>query len=334
MERQETGKQLLALEGNVEMLSFKATAVALSMSFGAALIAPAVAPQFLAAEAASAVVAVVNGTPITSGDLEHRVAFLRLQRAKGNLASMAKQQLVDEAIERVGVLATGTSVSNEEVDAAYARFAASNKLSIEKLNDIMKQSGVTVDHFKSFIAISMSWPRAVQARFGDNNKMTAGDIGARIAKSGANRPKVNEYILKQVIFVVPESKRNTMGKRKAEAEASRKKFPGCDQAKAFAATMLDVSVKDLGRFLEPELPDNWKEPIKKAPLGGTTATQETPRGVEFIAICSKREVSDDAAAAAVFREEDLKKPGQQNEVDPNAKKYLEELRAKANVVMK
>ena len=320
------------------MLSFKAVVTALSISFGLILIAPAVAPEMMVAEAAggggTAVVAVVNGTPITSGDVAKRVNFLRLQRAKGNLNSLAKQQLVDEAIERTGVLASGTSVSNEEVEAAYARFAANNKLSLDQLNNIMKQSGVTVDHFKSFIAISMSWPRAVQARFGDSNKMTAGDIGARIAKSGANRPKVNEYILKQIIFVVPENKKGIAGKRKAEAEASRKKFPGCDQALAFAATMRDVSVKDLGRFLEPELPDNWKEPIKKAPMGGTTTTQLTPRGVEFIAICSKREVSDDAAAAAVFREEDLKKPGKQNEVDPNAKKYLEELRAKANVVLK
>lgn len=318
------------------MLSFKTAVAALSISFGMTLVAPAVAPQMMIAQAASTtVVAVVNGTPITSGDVAKRVNFLRLQRAKGNLNSLAKQQLVDEAIERIGILSSGTSVSNEEVDAAYARFAANNKLSIAQLNNIMQQSGVTVDHFKSFIAVSMSWPRAVQARFGDSNKMTAGDIGARIAKSGANRPKVNEYILKQVIFVIPESKRSAItGKRKGEAEASRKKFPGCDQAKQFAATMRDVSVKDLGRFLEPELPDNWKEPIKKAAAGGTTITQVTPMGVEYIAICSKREVSDDAAAAAVFREEDLKKPGQQNEVDPNAKKFLEELRAKANVVMK
>lgn len=317
------------------MLRFKAVAAALSMSLGIAVVAPAILPQAFTAQAASAVVAVVNGTPITSGDVEKRINFLKLQRAKGNLRTMARQQLIDEALERIGVLAMQTSVSTDEVDAAYARFAANNKLTLQKLNEIMKQSGVTVDHFKSFIAISMSWPRAVQARFGSGDKLTAGEIGARIAASGANRPRVNEYILKDIIFVVPESRRNAiLGKRKAEAEASRKKFPGCEKAKEFAATMHDVSVRDLGRFLEPELPDNWKELIKKAPAGGTTSPQVTQTGVEYLAICSKREVSDDAAAAAVFREEDLKKPGKQNEVDPNAKKYLEELRAKANIVLK
>lgn len=317
------------------MVRFKAAAVALSMSLGVAIVAPAMAPQLNAAHAASSIVAVVNGQPITSIDVERRVNFLRLQRAKGNLQSMARKQLVDEAIERMGVLAMQTSVSTDEVDAAYARFAAGNKLSLEKLGQILQQAGVGVDHFKSYIAISMSWPRAVQARFGSADHLTSGDIGARIAESGANRPKVNEYILKDIIFVVPASKRNAiLGKRKAEAEASRKKFPGCDQAKAFAATMHDVSVRDLGRFLETDLPPVWKDAIVKAPAGGTTAPQATPNGIEYIAICSKREVSDDAAAAAVFREEDLKKPGKENDTDPNAKKYLEELRAKAKVVMK
>lgn len=319
------------------MFRHNAAAVALSMCVGLAVVAPVVAPQQMVAQAASAstVVAVVNGTPITTGDVAKRVNFLRLQRAKGNLQSMAKTQLVDEALERIGVLAMQTSVSTDEVNAAYARFAANNKLDTDKLGKILDQAGVGVDHFKSFIAISMSWPRAVQARYGGGDKLTPGEIGARIAASGANRPKVNEYILKDIIFVVPKKKRNAiLGKRKAEAEASRKKFPGCDQAKAFAATMHDVSVRDLGRFLETDLPEMWKEPITKAAAGGTTPPQVTQNGVEYIAICSKRQVSDDAAAAAVFREEDLKKPGKENEVDPNAKKYLEELRSKARVVMK
>lgn len=316
------------------MMRLKAAAAVFSLALTTLTVAPGVLPVMFTAEAASGVAAVVNGTPITTGDVQHRVNFLKLQRTGGNLSKLAKEQLINEALERQAVLDTHTSVSDAEVDAAFARFAAGNKLTTEKLTGILNQAGVGVDHFKSFIAISMSWPRAVQARFGAANQMNSGDIGARIAAAGANRPKVNEYILKQIIFVVPEKRRNAiLGKRKAEAEASRKKFPGCEQAKAFAATMHDVAVKDLGRFLEPELPELWKPLISKAQAGGTTGTQATPNGVEYIAICSKREVSDDAAAAAVFREEDLKKPGKDN-VDPNAKKYLDELRAKAQISSK
>lgn len=316
------------------MFRLKTAVFAISLSVGFSAIAPALPPLAVTAQAASKVAVVVNGVAITTGDIQRRVNFLRLQRAKGNLSTLARDQLVNEVLEREAVLKSGTSVSTEDVDAAFARFASNNKMSLDQLNGILKQAGVGADHFKAFIAISMSWPRAVAARYGGaSGKLTPGEVGARIVESG-KAPSVNEYILKQVIFVVPEKRRNAiLGKRKAEAEASRKKFPGCDQAKEFAATMHDVSVRDLGRYMEPELPEMWKAAISKAAAGGTTPSQVTPRGVEYIAVCSKREVSDDAAAALVFNQEDSKKFGKEDD-SPNAKKYLEELRAQAQIVNK
>jgi peptidyl-prolyl cis-trans isomerase SurA len=279
------------------------------------------------AEAASTVVAVVNNTAITSGDIERRVAFLRLQRAKGNLRSMAREQLIDEALKREEILRARASVSTSEVDAAYARFASSNKMNVDQLGHILNQAGVGADHFKQFIALQMSWPRVVNARFGKQNGKT---LAQRMQENGGKKPVTTEYFLKQVIFVVPEKRRNAiLGKRKAEAEASRSKFPGCDQAKAFAATMHDVSIRDLGRVLAPEMPEDWKPLVEKA-KGQTTGTRVTERGVEYLAICKQREVNDDMAAEMVFRAEDLTK-AKDGESDENSKKYIAELRKKATI---
>jgi peptidyl-prolyl cis-trans isomerase SurA len=145
------------------------------------------------------------------------------------------------------------------------------------------------------------------------------------------KPKTTEYILQQMIFVVPANKKGITGKRKAEAEASRAKYPGCDGAKVFAATMKDVSVRNLGRLLAPELPSDWKPLIEKTKPGGTTATRVTEKGVEYLAICKQREVSDDLAAETVFKAENLGKSG--DEEDPNGKTYIEDLRSKAQIVI-
>lgn len=56
----------------------------------------------------------------------------------------------------------------------------------------------------------------------------------------------------------------------------------------------------------------------------------TERGVEYLAICNQREVSDDVAAEVVFRAEDLGKEKQDE--NPNAKKYLDDLRSKAQIL--
>ena len=300
-----------------------------SMVMGAAFAAAVViaAPVGIA-QAASSVVAVVNNTPVTSGDIERRANFLKLQRARGNVRAMAREQMIDDALKRAEILRVRASVSSAEVDAAFARFAASNKMTTQQMGQILDRAGVGVEHFKQYIAVQMSWPRVVNARFANSSRGKS--LVERMQENGGKKPVTTEYFLKQVIFVVPEKRRNAiLGKRKQEAEASRPKFPGCDQAKVFAATMRDVSIRDLGRVLAPQLPEDWKPLIEKA-SGQTTGTRVTERGVEYLAICKKREVNDDVAAEMVFRAEDLSKAnGEEN--DENSKKYLAELRKKATI---
>lgn len=305
----------------VRMLSALALAGALSVTAGTA------------ARAASAVKVIVNNTVITSGDIAKRAAFLRLQRQGGGAAE-AKQQLVDEALKRAEIARVQQSVSTADVDAAFARFAAGNKLSPEQLGKILEQAGVGVDHFKQYIAVQMSWPRVVNFRYGSANRLSGGDLVKRMMEDGGNKPVTTEYFLQQVIFVIPESKRGKItAKRQAEANASRSEFPGCDTSKAFAANYRDVSIRNLGRVLAQQLPDDWKPLVEKAGDGTTTGTRVTEKGVEYLAICKKRQVNDDTAAEIVFRAEDLGKKKAGGE-DPNSERYLEELRAKAQIVNK
>ncbi|MBD9371702.1 peptidylprolyl isomerase [Rhizobium sp. ARZ01] len=301
-----------------------------AMVLGTALFAAAgtaILPSVTAA--ATGVAVVVNGAPITSGDIARRAAFLKLQRSKSS-TEIAREQLIDEALKRSEIARLRMSVSNQDVDASYARFAASNKLSTDQLNQILDKAGVSAEHFKQYIAIQMSWPRVVNARYaGAKNGKSLVD---RMQENGGQKPSTTEYFLQQVIFVVPAARRNAiLGKRKAEAEASRSKYPGCDDAKIFAATMHDVSIRNLGRLLAPQLPDDWKPLIEKAE-GNTTGVRVTDRGVEYLGICKKREVNDDIAAEMVFRAEDLGKGGQKD--DSNSQKYVDELRKKARIEMR
>lgn len=294
-----------------------------------ALAASLVINPIVATAQTSGVAAVVNRTPITTADVARRVAFLRLQRQKADTKT-AREQLINETLKRQEIARVKMSVSTDDVDASFARFAASNKMTPAQMGKILDQAGVTAEHFKSFIAVQMSWPRLLNARYGGGgSRMSSQELVTRMMES-KEKPVTTEYFLQQIIFVVPAAKRNAiLNKRKSEAEASRSKFPGCEQAKDFAATMMDVSVRDLGRVMTPNLPDNWKPLIEKA-KNGTTATLVTERGVEFLAICNQRQVSDDLAAEAVFRAEDLGKAEKSGE-NPNDKKYLDELRSKAQI---
>ena len=308
-----------------------------SLYLGAAslLLAAFLVPQTYVPAQAEQIAATVNSTVITSGDVARRTNFLKLQGAKGNLKQMATEQLVNEVLQRQEIIRTGTSVSTDDVDAAFSRFAKNNNMSTEKLTEILKRAGIGADHFKAYIGVQMSWPKTVQARYGGGGgRMTNEDFVAKLKENNGQKPKMTEYFLQQVIFVVPDSQRAKItGMRKAEAEASRKSYPGCAQAKAFAAGFKDVSIRDIGRILEGQLAEPQKKLLAGVPVGGTTSTSVSALGVEYTAICKKREISDDFSAQVAFQSQDLAKAKQEGE-SSDSKKYLEDLKKMNQVTMR
>ncbi len=278
---------------------------------------------------ASEIKYVVNGAAITNFDIQHRAAFLKLQRKKGNLSKMAADDMVNQALRQNEIKRLGVRVSDDAVNQAYARFAKSNKMTPKQLNGVMDQAGVTSEHFKEYIRTQMGWNQALSSRYkAQGGLMTEQDAVRKMLEQGGTKPSATEYTLQQIIFVVPKSGSANMGQRKREADAMRARFNGCENTRAFAKGLIDVTVRDLGRVLAPELPSEWAEQIKNTRIGGATAVRQTDRGLEFIGICKTREVSDDRVAKSVFQAEAGNEDQQGEELD---KKYLEELRGRAKI---
>ncbi|MFD2057855.1 SurA N-terminal domain-containing protein [Mesorhizobium calcicola] len=277
---------------------------------------------------ASEIKYVVNDIPVTTGDIAHRAAFLKLQRKKGDAA----QEMIDQTLRLAEAKRLGIRVSDAQVEAAYQRFASTNKMQLSQLDGVMEKSGVSKGHFKEFIRAQMAWNQALSARYrsGDGTgAVSEQDLVRKMLEKGGSKPSATEYMLQQVIFVVPAAERSsTLAKRKREADAMRARFNGCNTTREFAKGLIDVTVRDLGRVLAPQLPPDWAEQIKATKVGGATVTRETERGVEFIGICSSREVSDDKVAQMVFQSEGS---GDKN-ADELSKKYVDELKAKARIV--
>lgn len=277
---------------------------------------------------ASEIKYVVNNVPVTSYDIQRRAAFLKLQRQSGG-AQKATEDMIEQTLRSVELARLGIQIPDSAVDDAYQRFASTNKLSSAQLDTILSQSGVTRDHFREFIRVQMGWSQALGARFRTTGRLTEQDVVKRMMQQGGEKPSATEYMLQQVIFVVPSDERGArLGQRKREAEAMRQRFSGCDSTREFAKGLIDVTVRDLGRVYGPELPPDWADSIKSIRQGEATPVRETERGVEFIGICSQREVSDDRVAQMVFQNEG----SVEEKADELTKKYMAELREKARIV--
>jgi peptidyl-prolyl cis-trans isomerase SurA len=296
---------------------------------GAALLlalTPAATLGYVSQASASEIKYVVNDVPVTSYDVQRRAAFLKLQNksSKGAANEMIEQALKQKEMQRLNI-----RIPDKQVDEAFARFAGSNKMSAKQMSSVLAQAGVTADHFKEYIRVSMGWNQALSVRFRSSGLMTEQDAARKMLQQGGSKPTATEYLLQQVIFVVPAAQRGALlGKRKKEADAMRQRFAGCEQTRQFVKGLVDVTVRDLGRVLAPELPPEWADSIKGTEPGRATKTRETDRGVEFIGICSSREVSDDRVAQMVFSSEG----GVDKRAEEMSTKYVAELREKARIV--
>jgi len=278
---------------------------------------------------ASEIKYVVNNTAITSYDIQRRAAFLKLQNRKGG-QQVAADEMIEQTLKLAEMKRIGININDKAVDQAFARFAGSNKLSVKQMSQILDKAGVTAGHFKEYIRTQMGWNQALAARYrAQGGSLSEQDVVKRMLQSGGSKPTATEYMLQQVIFVVPKGERKSlMGKRRKEAEAMRARFNGCNSTREFAKGLLDVTVRDLGRTLAPELPAEWADQIKNTKAGGTTGLRDTDRGVEFIGVCSSREVSDDRVAKLVFQSEGTL----DEQADEMSKKYVEELRKRARII--
>jgi peptidyl-prolyl cis-trans isomerase SurA len=310
--------------------SMMGAAVCFTALGSAAMLSPALA----ASNSAEAKI-IVSGNVITNGDIQRRANFLKLQRKGGNLNQTARQELTEEMLKRIEMKTRGINISDKEVDEAYAGFATRNKMSVAQLNQVMNQAGITPDHFKKYIMVQMGWNRLVGARFRATGMVSEQDAVQRMLKDGGKKPVATEYQLQQVIFVVPSSKRSPalLSKRRQEANALRSRFQSCDSTRQLTKGMIDVTVRDLGRIIEQQLPGEWAKAVKATSANRATAPQDTEKGVEILAVCSTRQVSDDRVAQLVFSMEGADSAsGQEKKAEALSKKYVEELREKATIV--
>lgn len=276
--------------------------------------------------------AIVNGIPITNYDVQRRIAFLKLRRVSGNRSQKALDEMVEQSIKLEEAALRGTLASDDQVNQAFANFAKSNRMSSKQLSSVLSKSGVSSVHFKDYIKTQISWSRTIQSKFkSDTERKTTADTIFELRKSGGEKPTANEYVLEQTIFVVPQGKSKAyINQRRAEALAFRSSFTKCGETTERAVGLRDVTVRKLPRTLEIQLPAEWKDEISKLDEGDVTGVKNTDKGVEFIAICSKKLVSDDNVAKITNQQSEFDKfNASANTVGDE---YFQELKSKARII--
>ena len=276
---------------------------------------------------------VVNNEPVTSTEIAERARLLRLtsHMSGPSVDRMATEELIDERLKEQEGKRVGVSVSDAQVDAAFASIAGRLKISPAQLAQGLSSQGVSPANLKARIRSQIMWQQLVVGRFNRTVNISDSQIVDALSKKqggtgkdAAAKPESGgttaEYTLQQVVLVVAKDG-GSADARMREAEALRAKVTSCDGLVDMVRPIREALVKPLGKRTEDEMPEAFRGLLGQTPVGHLSKPNRTATGIEMVAVCGKRELKGDFQVRSKV-EEELR--AQEGEVF--ARRYINDLR--------
>ena len=300
--------------------------------FAAAMLAAASLLAVSTAAGAQQVVALVNGTPITNLDVEHRAKFIQLSTKKPASRREALDSLIDEILEINEAKRFSIEVPDSDIENSYAGVATRMGIDKAKLTQLLVAGGASDDTLKRRLRAQLVWTNLVRGRYKSSMEVGDKDVEAQLRQ---NPEKMKndigyEYVMRPVVFIVPRgSPEAAYDNRKRDAEALRARFQNCNDGIIFARALEDVAVRDQVSKYSADLAQQLREILESTAIGHLTPPETTAEGVQMFAICAKRETKSDTPEMREIREQML-----QQKFGAQAKRYLESLRRAAMIEYK
>jgi peptidyl-prolyl cis-trans isomerase SurA len=270
----------------------------------------------------------VNDEPITSYDINARTQMLRVFSRGTQGEDQAVEQLIDERLMLQEAKRLRIQVTDAEVDREFADRAKKAGTTPEVFSQAMRQAGVNPETFRDFLRANKAWSQIVRARFRATVEISDLDVGAALAKRDvdpAQQVASYEYMLQQILFIVPEKAKAAMeAQQKNAASAFRGKFQGCEHSLAQIGGTPGVVVRPTVRREEGQMPSGMKEQLANLNVGEIAGPERVENGYQLVAICAKKEIPGQTVASEEVREELTSEKGQLM-----ARRYLRDLRSDA-----
>lgn len=278
---------------------------------------------------AQAVRVTVNGAPITDQQVNERAQLLRIEgrgTSNSNRATMATDELIDDAIKLAEAERLGVSVSDSQIDAAVGNIASNMQMSQSNLTGVLTQNGVNPATLRARLRAAIAWQEVVRGVLSSRIQLSELDLDLRAAEQ-VEATSSFDYILKEVIFVIPQGSGASASRRTAEANQYRSRYAGCDSAVDLVLSYTDAAVRDVGRRHATQLPDALANELARLTVGQISSPRVVDGGVSMMAICEKAEARD-----LTFIKDELRQEQGTEALQAEAEAYLDRLRTNAAIV--
>jgi peptidyl-prolyl cis-trans isomerase SurA len=269
-------------------------------------------------------IATVNGEAITNRDVEQRMKVSSALFRQPLSRTAAVQELIDDKIKINEGRRLGMRMTPAGLDDSINRLATNARQTPTQFEQNLIRAGIDPEAVKAKITGQAIWTELLRQRARSQN-ISNSELNAEMERRAAKGDaKVTDYVVRQIVFVVPSG--SNPGQRERDANGARGRFTDCETGVDYMRSLRDVAVKERIGRTSTELPKAMNDLLGKTPVGRLTPPFRSDQGIEMIAVCEKSDRLDNIQLRNQIEQELLQK-----RAEGTSAAYLNELKAKAEV---
>ena len=278
------------------------------------------------------IVATVNDDAISKRDLDDRMKLIfassgmpPTKESQAKVKPQALDILIDEQLKIQEATRNEMSVTEEEIDEAFGKMAAQNKMEPAQFAQVMTKSGIPQGTLRRQIKAQLAWTKVIGGVLRPRIDVTENDINTKMDRMKDNIGKT-EYMVSEIFLPVKDTSEDKKIKElgtKLISEMKAGRAPFEVVAAQFSKSNSAQQGGSMGWVQEGDLPKELDVVVKSLSAGQISPPVKGLSGYHILTLKEKRQISEET-----LPEEDsvLNAIGLQR-LDKLQKRHLDDLRS-------
>ncbi|MDQ8754998.1 peptidylprolyl isomerase [Sphingosinicella sp. LHD-64] len=241
--------------------------------------------------------AIVNGYVITESDIDHRLALIvasnRIELPPEELQRVRAQvlrNLIDETLQIQAATQQEISVSDNDVNQYYSRFAQGSNRTAEEMSAYLRSIGSSDESLKRQIRGELSWQRVQRRQI--EPFVTVGDeeVQAVIDRLNASRGTSEFHVAEIYLSATPETATEARANATRIVQQVRAGASFAAYARQFSEATTAAVGGDLGWVRGEQLPQELSAVVQEMPVGAISDPIQVSGGYSVVALVDKRQI--------------------------------------------
>ncbi len=231
----------------------------------------------------------VNDSAITGYELDQRTRLLTLFRSPGDVAALARTQLIEERLKQEEMDRRGIKITPEDLKSEVEAFAERASLTPDLFGQVLSENGIASTTLEQFVKVGVTWRDYIRLRYSSQAQISDADIARATSQQNSGTDAL-EVLLTEIIIPAPPPRAAEASGIAEQIAQSRSQAAFEAAARKYSALPSRANGGRLNWLPLSNYPPALQGLISGLSIGEVTAPIQIPNGIALFQMRGIREV--------------------------------------------